>query len=54
MFKVLYKSKYANQPWATYSSYGSENSALSGAARIAPKKLMTKVIDSKGNTVWSH
>ena len=54
MYKVQYKSSNANQAWSTHGSYGSENSALNNAARIAPKKFMTKVTDSNGHVVWSH
>jgi len=54
MFKVQYKSLNANQAWSTLGSYGSENSALNNAGRIAGKKFMTKVVDPKGNVIWSH
>ena len=54
MFRVQYKNLNANQAWSTLGSYGSENSALNNAARIASKKFMTKVVDSKGSVLWSH
>lgn len=54
MYKVQYKNSNASQTWSTLGSYGSENSALNNAARIATNKFMTKVVDSNGHLIWSH
>jgi len=53
MFRVLYKSKNAASAWSTFGSYGSENSALAAAERIADRYFMVRVIDPEGSTIWS-
>ena len=53
MYKVKYKSSNASQAWSTHGSYGSEQSALNSAARIAPKYFMVQVVDSRGFIIWS-
>lgn len=53
MWRVLYKISNASQAWNTLGSYGSENSALAAAARVADRYLMVRVIDPQGSTLWS-
>ena len=53
MYKVKYKSQNAFQSWAGHGSYGSEQSALNNAARIAGKYLMVQVINPYGHVIWS-
>lgn len=53
MWRVIYKASNAAQAWSTFGSYGSENSALTAAERIADRYLMIRVIDPQGGTIWS-
>jgi len=53
LFKVLYKGSNAASAWSTFGSYGSENSALAAAERIADRYFMVRVVDSDGDTIWS-
>ncbi len=53
MWKVQYKHANAPSSWTNHGSYGSESSAMSVAAQIAPKHFATRVVDPNGNVVWS-
>ncbi len=53
MYKVRYKSQNANQAWASHGSYGSEQSALNNASRIAGKYFMVQALDRNGSVIWS-
>jgi hypothetical protein len=52
-YKVKFKSHSANQAWSTLGYYGSEQSALANASRVADKYFMVIVVDPSGATVWS-
>jgi hypothetical protein len=51
-YKVEYKPSNASQAWSTLGSYGSENSALAAAERIADRYFMVRVM-ADGYVVWS-
>lgn len=53
MWKVEYKHANAGSSWTTYGTYGSESSAVGVAARIAHQHFAARVVDPRGNVVWS-
>jgi len=53
MWKVEYKHANVFSAWSTHGNYGSESSAMSVAAQIASKHFATRVVDPRGNIVWS-
>ncbi len=53
MFRVEYKSSNAAQALSVLGSYGSFNSALAAAERIADRYFMVRVVDPDGSVVWS-
>ena len=54
MYKAQYKAKNAFEVWANIGSYASESQAISMAQNKKAKgALMVRVIDSKGNVIYS-
>ncbi len=53
MWKVEYKRANAASSWTTHGTYGSESSAINVASQVASKNFATRVVDPRGNVVWS-
>lgn len=53
MYRVEYKTHNGSQAWQSHGLYGSEQSALSSAGRIADRYSMVRVLDPNGSVVWS-
>ncbi|MBK5914305.1 hypothetical protein [Rhodocyclus purpureus] len=54
MYKAQYKARNAHESWTTIGHYGSEGEALNVAIRKKNNgALMVRVVDKKGNTVYS-
>jgi hypothetical protein len=52
--KYIVESKNsAHTAWTRIGNYGSENSALSNASRISSRYKFVRVIDNRGNILYS-
>ena len=53
MYRVLYKSNNAGSAWSSFGSYGSEQSAMAAADRIAGRYFAVRVVAPDNEILWS-
>ncbi|MCE9565956.1 MAG: hypothetical protein K8U57_28365 [Planctomycetes bacterium] len=54
MWKVEYKHANAGSSWSTHGTAVGESCAMGVAAQITGKHFAARVVDPRGNVVWSE